>query len=112
MYKGDAYQRALQRVYKDNIVALYDKEKDCYFTNSKSEPGSFHKVLVHNTQYICDCTGFWRTGLCKHIVAVYLLQKKLNHIFECEKCGQTYSVRNIPLSVEIYDLHMSGGCIK
>lgn len=109
MYRSEAYKRALERVYKDGIVAVYDANKDAYFTNSASDPSSIHKILVRGTQYICDCTGFWRTGCCKHVAAVFETQKVLKHIWICPNCRTVIPCKPT-MDIATYELHMEGKC--
>lgn len=105
MYKDDAFIRARERALKDGIVAVYDSIKDRYITNSKSDPGTTHKVLVKGTNYLCDCTGFFRFGMCKHIAATFEEQLRLRRLMICPNCGavlQCYPHMDIPT----YEFHV------
>lgn len=104
----DAFLRAAQRAENDNIVAIFDEKKGVWITNSKTDAKSFHKVIVR-PHYLCDCTGFLRTGMCKHVAATFNEQRKQQHIWICPNCGNVvYSRPAIP--VQEYEFHIESKC--
>jgi hypothetical protein len=99
MHLQDVHYRAFERAIKDKIVA--SKQGEDWYTNSKSGDG-FHKVISRPAGYLCNCTGFIRWGMCKHIAAVMMQQLIEKEAIICELCGE-FMLWQKPILVSEYE---------
>jgi len=51
-------------------------EVTVYYVESRSRPGTFHRVIADSYGLRCDCLGFRYRGRCRHVEAVSELLRR------------------------------------
>lgn len=101
MFLTDTELKAWNRAILEKIIAIYNKDKNEWLTNSASSSG-FHRIRTIHGKEMCDCTGFSRWGMCKHIASVHLEMLENGMAEFCPECNEFLTNRT-PITVEEFE---------